>query len=135
MSGLLAEIWVCVSLAALLGVVAGWLVWGRHSQVVLASYRGRLARLRENWETVEEHLTEALDRVSALERELDQTKAELDRSEDTLEHMRGKEEVWRDERRSLEDRLRKLDERILDLEPRPGVPGTSRPQKSYPRSD
>jgi chromosome segregation ATPase len=119
----LAEIWFCLSLAALLGFLAGWLVWGRRTHRIVASYRGRLARLQANWETVEERLTEALERAAALERERDRRHAELERSATESEGIsREKELTFRDERGSLEARLRQLDERILALEPGPGPP-------------
>jgi chromosome segregation ATPase len=119
----LLEIWFCLSLAAVLGVLAGWLVWGRRTRRIVAAYRSRLARLQANWETVEERLTEALERAAALERERGRREEELERSETESQGISpDRERTWRDERRSLEDRLRQLNERILALEPTPGHP-------------
>jgi hypothetical protein len=68
MIGILVEIWLCLALAALAGVGAGWLAWGRHSAKVIDSYRARLAKMRRDWEIVDEGLSESLDRASVLER-------------------------------------------------------------------
>jgi hypothetical protein len=75
MTPLLAEMWMCLSVAALLGVLAGWLVWGRRTARIVASYDRRLDRLRTNWETVEARLAEALQQNSAIQRELDDKRA------------------------------------------------------------
>jgi hypothetical protein len=117
----LTEIWVCLSLAAILGVFAGWLVWGRPTRRIVASYRVRLARVQRNWEIVEDRLAEALERAAALERERGLRHAELDRNETELQgNPREKDRSWPDQRRSLEESLRQLDARILALEPAPG---------------
>ena len=118
MTLLLAEIWICLSVAALTGVLAGWLVSAHRNKRIVATYRGRLARLRTNWETVEERLAEVLERASALERERDLKQAEFVRwQEDLPSVFREKEKAWRDEIRFLEDRLRQLDELIAAAEP------------------
>ncbi len=123
----LAEIWMCLSVAALLGVLAGWLVWGRRTERIVTSYRHRLATLRENWDIVEERLAEELQRASGLEREREREYGELERSQIDLEDvLREKDETWREERRSLEDTLRQLHEQILALQPVPGPPAQSR---------
>jgi len=123
----LAEIWMCLSVAALLGVLAGWLVWGRRTQRIVTSYRRRLATLRENWEIVEERLAEELERASGLERDGGRVYGELERSQIDLQDVfRERDETWREERRSLEDTLRQLHERILALQPVPGLPAQSR---------
>jgi len=122
-----AEIWLCLSFAAAAGVLAGWLVWGRRTRRIVASYRSRLARLQANWETVEERLTEALERAAALEGERDRLWAELERSEiESKAISREKAGTSRDDRSSMEDRLRELNERILALEPAPGLPAPPR---------
>ena len=114
MTFLFAEIWACLSVAALMGVLAGWLVSAHRNKRILATYRGRFARLRSNWETVEERLAEALDRASALERERDLKQAEFVRYHDDLQRILcGEEKAWRDEIRSLEDKLRQFNERTV----------------------
>jgi chromosome segregation ATPase len=111
------EIWPCLILAALLGVLAGWLVWGRRTERIIAVYRGRLAKVRRNWETVEERLAGALERASQLERVCGDRKAEIERRETAFQSiLQEKEEGWRNERRLLEATVRRLDERILSLE-------------------
>lgn len=116
------EIWPCLILAALLGVLAGWLVWGRRTERIIAAYRGRLAKVRRNWETVEEQLAGALERASQLERVCGDRKAEIERSETAFQSiLQEKEEAWRNERRLLEATVRRLDERILSLEAGPRI--------------
>ena len=114
MTPLLAEIWMCLSLAAVLGVLAGWAVWGRRTDRIVASYSRRLGRLRSNWEAVEERLTEALHANAALQRELDEKRAEV---------------------RFLEERLRDIERAML--EPDSDVPSRlpeEVPEKLTPRS-
>jgi len=137
----LVEIWICLTIAGLMGVLAGWLLWGRRTKRIVASYRGRLAKLRTNWETVEDRLAEALERASALERERDRKHAELDRIRNDFEHVfHEKENAWREEIHFLEDRLRQLNELIEAADPsRPPQPSvtdvvpTSRPGKPLSR--
>ena len=113
----LLEIWMCLSVAALLGVFAGWIVWGRQIDRVIASYRGRLAKLRRNWETVEEALAHELTRRSALETERDQLLSKLKQSRTVYDSiLEVKEQAWREERRALEDDLQKYLDRIATLE-------------------
>ena len=124
MTFLLAEIWACLSVAALTGVLAGWLVCARRNKRIVATYRGRLARLRANWETVEERLAEALTRASTLERERDLKQAEFVTYQDDVQCiLREKETAWRDEIRFLEERLRQLNELMVAAETTlPGEP-------------
>jgi predicted nuclease with TOPRIM domain len=93
MTPLLGEIWMCLSLAAVLGVLAGWVVWGRRTDRIVASYSRRLGRLRSNWEAVEERLTDALQTNASLQRELDEKRAEV---------------------RFLEERLREIERAMLE---------------------
>ena len=131
----LAEIWMCLSVAALLGVLAGWLVWGRRTERIVNSYRRRLATLRENWEAVEERLAEELQRASGRESDREREYRELGRSQiDLQDAFREKDETWREERRSLEETLRQLHERILALHPVPGLPAESRVTDTVPES-
>jgi chromosome segregation ATPase len=119
----LVDVWMCLSVAALLGVFAGWLVWGRHSEKVVASYRARLGKMRRNWETIEHGLAEELKRVSALERKREELVSELQRSRSEFEStLHSNEEAWRNERRSLEDALKGLRERVIALEGAPQAP-------------
>jgi chromosome segregation ATPase len=117
MTYIVTEIWLCLILACLLGVLASWLVWGRQSERIIAVYRGRLAKLRRNWEAVEEQLAAALERASELEKARGGLQAELDRREiDFQSILQEKEEAWRNKRRLLEAAVRGLDERIRSLE-------------------
>lgn len=128
----LLEIWMCLSGAALLGVLAGWLVWGRRTERIVVYYRGRLAKLRRNWETVEEGLAEELKRASVLERERDELLSELKRSQIDFEsNHQMKEEAWRDERRRLEDAVQQLQERLIAWES--GLQGQSPEMLLRPR--
>ena len=114
MNILLAEIWLCLFVSALLGVAAGWLLWGRSNQRLRLYYRGRLKRLRRNWETVEDQLASALARVSELEglaQERGASEASLHLSEPE-----PSEDVWEEEARVLETTVRGLEERIRSLE-------------------
>lgn len=142
MTLLFAEIWACLSVTALTGVLAGWLVCARRNKRIVATYRGRLARLRANWETVEERLAETLNRASTLERERDLKQAEFERYQDDLECMlREEEKAWRDEIRFLEDKLREVNERTVATGPSlPAQPSAidvvpnSQPGKALSRS-
>ena len=116
MSSLL-EIWMCLSVAALLGVFAGWIVWGRHVDRVVASYRGRLVKLRKNWETVEEALAHELSRRTALETERDELLSKLKQSRTVYDSiLEVKEQAWREERHTLEGDLQRHLDRIAALE-------------------
>jgi hypothetical protein len=110
---LLADIWPCLIVAALMGVVAGWLLWGRDMKKVVSSYRRRLSKARSNWETVEEQLSHALARATALERERDALQKEWTAQQVVLQE---REEAWRQERRLLDETVRQLNQRLLVLE-------------------
>jgi chromosome segregation ATPase len=113
----LLDIWLCLCVAALLGVFAGWIVWGRHVDRVIASYRGRLAKLRRNWETVEDALARELSRTSALETERDELRSKIKQSQTVYDSiLEVKEEAWKEERCALEDAMQKLQDRIATLE-------------------
>ncbi|MGL5012296.1 MAG: hypothetical protein ACRC6I_20705 [Paracoccaceae bacterium] len=43
---LLSEIWFLLALAGLIGLVAGWIIWGRQDQTVVAADTGEADRLR-----------------------------------------------------------------------------------------
>ncbi len=93
------EIWLGWILAGILGAVAGWLLL-RTNRLVL-SHRRRVARLRENWDTVEERLAEALKRVSELEAERALLERELARINAGVEELlRQKEELSRSQPRA-----------------------------------
>jgi hypothetical protein len=113
MNILLAEIWLCLFVSALLGVAAGWLLWGRSNQRLRLYYRGRLAKLRRNWETVEDQLATALARVSELEGLLHERASEASLH---LSEPEPSDDVWEDEARVLETTVRGLEERIRSLE-------------------
>jgi chromosome segregation ATPase len=126
MLSLYADIWPCVAAAALLGVFAGWLVWGRETKAIVASYRRRVAKARANWEAVEERLTQALAHASALEKEQESFQREWT---ETQVAMREKEEAWNHERRLLEDTLRRLNQRLLVVESKPRPSPAARPKR------
>lgn len=122
MTELVAEIWLCLIASALLGVVAGWLIWGRSTERIITEYRWRLARIRGNWETVEEQLVESLSRAAELERALCDRQRENDLRETTQKSiLRESEDAWRKERRLLEATVSGLDEHIRSLEAAPPV--------------
>jgi hypothetical protein len=125
MLNLFVDIWPCVAIAAVLGVFAGWLMWGRETKKIVASYRRRVADARANWEAVEERLTEALARASALEKERDSFRGE---SAATQLTMKEREEAFRQERRLLEDRVLQLKQRLrfLESKPRPSAAARSK---------
>ena len=67
---LLGEIWVLIALAALLGLFAGWLIWGRRSEVTLAPINGAEAdRLRLQLGECESRARSQAARIAVLERE------------------------------------------------------------------
>ena len=46
---LLGEIWVLLAVAALLGLLVGWLIWGRRAKVkVISAEAAEAARLRQS---------------------------------------------------------------------------------------
>jgi hypothetical protein len=116
MLSLIADIWPCLAAAAILGVLAGWFLWGREMKRVIATYRRRLAKMRGNWETVEERLTEALAHASALERERDSIQKEWTAIQSTMQE---REDAWKQERRLLDETVRHLNQRLLVLESKP----------------
>jgi hypothetical protein len=126
MLNLFVDIWPCLLIAAVLGVFAGWLIWGRETKKIVASYRRRVADARANWEAVEERLTEALARASALEKERDSFRGE---SAATQLTMKEKEEAFRQERRLLEDTVLQLKQRLRFLESKPRPPSAARPKR------
>ncbi len=119
MSSLLVEIWLWLVVAALSGLAAGWLLWGRGAERTAAIYRGRIARLRRNWEMVEEQLSTALARISELEdsssgRTVADPSGSAIPSNDT-----DVGDPWSNERDMLEATVAGLDQRIQTLETRP----------------
>jgi septal ring factor EnvC (AmiA/AmiB activator) len=88
------EEWIGWILALLLGALAAWLAFRYRRNVT--SYRRRMAQHRDNWETVEERLADALKRVSHLEAGLDAKERELDRIQAGVDELlREKEELSR----------------------------------------
>jgi predicted flap endonuclease-1-like 5' DNA nuclease len=55
---LLGEIWVLIALALLLGVLAGWLIWGRGDKVVQAGPSDELVRLSADLATCSARLSD-----------------------------------------------------------------------------
>lgn len=93
------EAWIGWAVAGLLGVLTGWLIL--RTRRIIVTYRGRVARVRENWETVEERLADALKRVSRLEAELVEKKRELARLEAVIEELlREKAELSKNQLRA-----------------------------------
>ena len=113
MLSLLVDIWPCLVIAAILGVLAGWFLWGRDLKRVIATYRRRLAKVRGNWETVEERLTHALARASALEIERDSIQREWAANQLMMQE---REDTWKQERRLLDETVRQLNQRLVVLE-------------------
>lgn len=75
---LLGEIWVLLLLAALLGLFAGWLIWGRRNGAAAAADTGEADRLRAALDTCSTRNREAQDRLSALEADLSRARAEAE---------------------------------------------------------
>jgi hypothetical protein len=116
MSIVLAEIWLCLIVAAILGVATGWLLWGRPNQRLQAVYQRRLAKLRANWEMVEEQLAKSNARVAELENAL-RDRGERDSASNapvTIPH--ETEEPRNDDPGVLVATVRALEERIRSLE-------------------
>lgn len=61
---LLGEIWVLILLAALLGLLAGWLIWGRRSSVTV---QGDASGLRADLHACHRLNDERAERIAALE--------------------------------------------------------------------
>ena len=66
---LLGEIWVLIALAALLGLFAGWLIWGRRSVVLAPVNSGEADRLRLQLGECESRARAQAARITTLERE------------------------------------------------------------------
>ncbi len=117
MNELVAEIWLCLVVSAILGLVAGWLIWGRSTESIITDYRWRLATVRKNWETVEDQLVESLSRIAELERALGDRQREHGLRETGLRSLlQESEEAWKKERRSMEATVSGLDEHLRSLE-------------------
>ena len=125
MSYLVAEIWLCLIVATVLGVATGWLLWGRPNQRLKLVYRRRLAKLRGNWETVEEQLARSLARVSELEGVLRDRTAREARPDPPVSEPVAMKDVWEEEARLLETTVRGLEERIRSLEASQTLPPDS----------
>ncbi len=92
------EAWIGWVLAGLLGLLTAWLLLRTRRMVV--SYRGRMVRLRENWDIVEERLADALKRVSKIEAELVEKERELARIKAGFEELlRENEELSKEQPR------------------------------------
>ena len=70
---LLGEIWVLIALAVLLGLVAGWLIWGRRAAPVAAATTddGEARRLRRELEACRTEKAAAEARIAQMESELE----------------------------------------------------------------
>ena len=66
---LLGEIWVLIALAALLGLFAGWLIWGRRSVTQAPVNSGEADRLRLQLGECESRARAQAARITTLERE------------------------------------------------------------------
>ncbi|MBL8562391.1 MAG: NADH-quinone oxidoreductase subunit E [Gemmobacter sp.] len=66
---LLGEIWVLIALAALLGLFAGWLIWGRRSVIEAPVNSGEADRLRLQLGECESRARAQAARITTLERE------------------------------------------------------------------
>lgn len=72
---LLAEIWVLLALAALLGLFVGWLIWGRRAETAPPD-TSEADRLRAALESCSARGREAQARIAALEGDLARAAAE-----------------------------------------------------------
>ena len=67
---LLGEIWVLIALAALLGLLVGWLIWGRRAVVTVPGDDGEARRLAGELEVCRAQGQDVAARIAALEAEL-----------------------------------------------------------------
>jgi hypothetical protein len=116
MSIVLTEIWLCLTVAAILGMATGWLLWGKPNRRLRAVYRRRLARLQGNWEAVEEELAKSLARVAELERAASERTDGDGRGSPSEPDPRETREPVSNEADLLTAAVRGLEERILCLE-------------------
>lgn len=73
---LLGEIWVLIALAALIGLFAGWLIWGRTPAPIMATDTGEVDRLRGDLAACHARGAEAEARLAALRADLAAARAE-----------------------------------------------------------
>ena len=79
---LLGEIWVLLLLAALIGLLAGWIIWGRRSEVTVNAHdAGEADRLRTALSDCEARGKAQAGRLSALERELEDANGRIKTAE------------------------------------------------------
>lgn len=80
---LLGEIWLLLLLAAILGLVAGWLIWGRSSQTEINAAGGgdtaETERLRQSLAECQRTGKDQAARIAALETQLKAADARADR--------------------------------------------------------
>ncbi len=75
---LLGEIWVLLAVAALLGLLIGWLIWGRRAKVkVISAEAAEAARLRQSLSECEAKTRVQAGRMAGLEKDLADTKARI----------------------------------------------------------
>lgn len=76
---LLGEIWVLLLLAALVGLLAGWLIWGRRETNIQVDHSAsdEAARLRASLGNCEKARGTAAERIAGLEADLAKAKADL----------------------------------------------------------
>lgn len=67
---LLGEIWVLISLAALVGLIAGWLIWGRRTVIEAPVNSGEADRLHLQLGECESRSRSQQTRIAELERKL-----------------------------------------------------------------
>lgn len=72
---MMGEMWVLLALAALIGLIAGWLIWGRRDVSGMTADTGEVDRLRRALSDCEAKGQTQAARLSSLERDL--TAAEL----------------------------------------------------------
>jgi hypothetical protein len=66
---LLSEIWACLAVSLLIGLLSGWILWGLSLSRIEGTLRFRLSQARKNWGEVEALLADASIRLSILEQE------------------------------------------------------------------
>lgn len=71
---LVGEIWVLLLLAALVGLLAGWIIWGRRSTTTVTVDEGAADRLRHSLAACEARGSDQASRIAALEAELEVTR-------------------------------------------------------------
>ncbi|GHC19080.1 hypothetical protein GCM10007291_17340 [Gemmobacter nanjingensis] len=78
---LVGEIWVLLLLATLVGLLAGWIIWGRRAPVTVTVDDGAADRLRHSLAACEAHGRDQASRIAALTADLEAARQATIRAE------------------------------------------------------